>query len=152
MTRFDYTYDYDANVPWEFWNQATLRALSSNRGQQALAALERALVDLPEPKLISSRLAENGQVCAVGAYVAAKRCAAGEDRAMVLAELERASDPEEYFAADQTASIGARAGLAYTLAWRLAELNDEDFRDATPEQRYAGVLAWVRQAQVTASA
>lgn len=147
MTRFADDGDWDYGR-WMLWEQAVANALAGKRGQAALAELEVALVALPEKRLIDSRLAWKGEVCAVGALVLAKRCAAGDDRDTVLAEMERASDPEEYFAADVTATYGQNYGrMAYAMAWRIAELNDEDCRGASPEARYEHVLAWVRKAQ-----
>jgi len=46
---------------------------------------------------------------------------------------------------DVTASVGKKAGMTYSLAWRIGYLNDEDFAGLTPEQRYERVLAWVRE-------
>lgn len=44
-----------------------------------------------------------------------------------------------------TARAGETAGLTYTLAWLLADLNDETLRTRTPEERYVNVLAWLDQ-------
>lgn len=46
-----------------------------------------------------------------------------------------------------TADAGQAAGLTHSVAWHLAQLNDEKFRDASPEERYRLMLAWVRRAQ-----
>lgn len=46
-----------------------------------------------------------------------------------------------------TAEAGVGAGLKFAVAWHLAYLNDEQFRKATPEERYEQMLAWVRRAQ-----
>jgi hypothetical protein len=151
MSRFYDDGDWDYGR-WMLWEQATQRALSGKRGQAALRDLEGALLALPEKRLIESYLAKDGEVCAVGALVLAKRCQAGETREAVLADMERISDPEDYCAADVTASEGKKHGrMAYAMAWRIAELNDEDCRDATPERRYEYVLAWVRKAQLPAA-
>jgi hypothetical protein len=147
VSRFydDGDWDYGRYMLWE---HAQGRALSSPRGQQALETMEAALLALPTKRLIDSALSKDGEVCAVGAFALYKRTAAGEQRDAVLADLERKSEPDDtYCAADVTASVGHNAGMAYSVAWRMAELNDEDFLYATPEQRYAGVLAWVRKAQ-----
>lgn len=153
VTRFGYAdcdWDYGR---YELWECAVANALAGRRGQAALADLEAALVALPEPRLIEGALAKDGEVCAVGALVAANRCAAGEDRAVVLAEMERLTDPEDCWdASDVTAIVGQRHGrMAYAMAWRIAELNDEDCRNMTPEQRYEYVLGWVRKARGAAT-
>lgn len=80
----------DAEYPnqGDLWWANVARAMGGRRGQLALRELELALLALPEPKLISSHLAHNGQVCTVGALALHKRTAAGEAREDVLAELE----------------------------------------------------------------
>jgi hypothetical protein len=152
VSRFNDDGDWDYGR-YSLWERAMTNALSGRRGQAALADLEQALLALPQKRLIDGALACNGEVCAVGALVVRNRVAAGEDRAAVLADLERATDPEEYNDnADVTATYGAKHGrMAYAMAWRIAELNDEDCRNATPEWRYEYVLDWVRKAQLPAS-
>jgi hypothetical protein len=147
VSRFSNDGDWDYGR-YMLWENAQGRALSSPRGQQALALLEQALLKLPQKRLIDSALAKDGEVCAVGAFVLAQRVTAGEDRDAVLADMARGYDPEDtYGSADDTALAGNRYGMRYTVAWRIAELNDEDFRTSTPEERYVGVLNWVRRAQ-----
>lgn len=93
MTRF--SDDYDEQYPNQglMWEANYQRALSGKRGQKALRTLETALLELPEPRLISSHLALNGQVCAMGALLAHERCAKGEPREKVLADLEDLAPP-----------------------------------------------------------
>jgi len=55
-------------------------------------------------------------------------------------------DPE-YEGAHDTVEAGRAAGLTWSVAWHLAYLNDEEFGDATPEERYQRVLAWVQTAR-----
>lgn len=141
MSRFN-----DEGAEWDYgrymlWETAMGRALSSPRGQAALALMEEALLALPVKRLIYSALAKDGEVCAVGAYVLHRRVARGAAPDVVLEELE------QYEGADDTASLGRAEGLAYSVAWRLGELNDVDFADCSPELRYERVLAWVRRAQ-----
>jgi hypothetical protein len=152
VSRFNDDCDWDFGR-YSLWEQAVTNALSGRRGQAALADLEAALLALPEPRLIEGHLAHEGEVCAIGALVLAKRTAAGESRETVLAEMERAVDPEDdWDAGDVTATMGKKHGdMAYAMAWRIAELNDEDCSGATPEWRYDYVLAWVRKAQIAVS-
>lgn len=151
MSRFgdgDDDWDYGR---WMLWVTATQNALSGKRGQSALRDLENALLALPQHRLIEGHLAKDGEVCAIGALVLANRCAEGEDREAVLAALEEVG--EDDYCADQTASIGSKYGkMAYAMAWRIAELNDEDWGGDTPEARFQGVLAWVRKAQLPTAA
>jgi hypothetical protein len=148
MTRFSDDYDWDFGR-YMLWEQAVTNAMSGRRGQAALRDLEEALVALPEKRLVDT-LCKDGEVCAISALVVHKRVQAGEDRATVIAELERMVDPEgDPDAADITACLGARHGnMAYSMAWTIAQWNDEDCFAYTPEQRYEWVLKWVRDAQI----
>lgn len=178
MTRFDYDNDDGEGMPWGLWESVVSNALGGGRGQDALAAMEEALVALPERKLVRGHLARDGQVCAVGALVAHRRAqrdtvdidvvidamAAGvrcwcghgrdahaegkctgkrwQDRACGCIEY----DPETQDAWE-TVDAGRAEGLTSAVAWHLAYLNDESFREATDEERYERMLAWVRRAQ-----
>lgn len=143
MSRFAYL-DDEGGMPWAMWEQVVSRALASQRGQRALAEMEEALVALPEQKLVEGVLASEDGVCAVGALVAHKRAKQeGLDMAAAI-EATAARQAEDVY---ETVEAGERAGLRYSVAWHLAHLNDETFREATPEQRYEKILAWVRCAQ-----
>lgn len=71
MSRFDS--DNEEGMPWKLWEAVVSRALGGRKGQEALAAMESALVALPEQKLIEGHLASDGAVCAIGALVAAHK-------------------------------------------------------------------------------
>lgn len=95
MSRFG---DYDDGPDYPnagdlWWNSIRL-ALSGKRGQRALAELEQALIDLPQPRLVRGHLAANGEVCAVGALVTRRRVANGEKLDAILADLEGRIPPE----------------------------------------------------------
>jgi hypothetical protein len=77
MSRFDCDYSYEEGIPWGLWERIVANALGGRRGQAALAAMEEALLALPEPKLIEGHLAADGQVCAIGALVAHRRAQEG---------------------------------------------------------------------------
>lgn len=87
--------------------------------------------------------AEGPGVCAVGAYLLRKRVLqTGETPGEAMRALPSASDVECY-GIDETASLGEAAGLARTLAWLLADQNDETYGTCTPEERYERFLAWL---------
>jgi hypothetical protein len=72
-------------MPWELWETVVSNALGGRKGQAQLAEMEAALLALPEPRLIEGHLAADGAVCAVGAFVAARRAAdQGVDLAAVI--------------------------------------------------------------------
>lgn len=146
MSRFTddyYDEDFD-NQSLLFWANCE-RALKGKRGQQALRELREAMLALPEPCLISGRLAdEKGGVCAVGALIVKKRVEKGEERRAVIDELaQKLTDNDDYMGADVTATAGTSIGLTYALAYRLAYLNDEDYANYSPEERYNAVLRWI---------
>lgn len=149
MSRFDVDYD-DGGMPWPMWERVVSTALGGERGQQALAEFEEALLALPERKLIEGHLASEDGVCLVGAYVAHKQ--AKDQGIEMAAAIDRITSDEhdEYHDAEdawETAQAGANAGLSWTVAWHMAYLNDEQFYICSPEERYQKMLAWVRRAQ-----
>jgi hypothetical protein len=144
MSRFGCD-DYDEAYPnqWWLWQHNLTRHVKGPQGQRDLLDLHRALLALPERKLIGGRLAdEQGGVCAIGALVLARRCANGEDREAVIRELAALIPEDEYDYGDTTATAGKSVGLKYMLAWTIGELND-DFYKLTDEERFEHVLAWV---------
>lgn len=54
---------------------------------------------------------------------------------------------EDYESSWETVDAGTKVGLAGSIAWHLAYMNDETMWGATPEERHALMLAWVRRAQ-----
>lgn len=175
-------------LTWEMFEHNLARHLGSLRGQQALAALEEALLALPQRRLVRGHLAAAGAVCTVGALVAYRqaqaeqcpvqqiidrmsqgvactdclhpygahpgggRCTAerrllGGGTALCFCTGYEAAADDEYGGIDETRRAGVAAGLTRTLAEHLAYLNDEEFAQATPEERYTRALAWARRMQ-----
>ena len=82
-------------------------------------------------------------VCAVGAYLLRKRVMeTGESVEEAMRALLSSSDVEGYYF-DETASLGEAAGLRFTLAYLLAQRNDEYYEACTPEERYEKFLGWI---------
>lgn len=88
MSRFEYDGDGEG-MPWGLWESVVSRALGGRRGQEALAQMETALLELPEPRLIEGHLAYDGATCAVGALVAHRR--AQEEGVDIAAVIEAMS-------------------------------------------------------------
>lgn len=156
--RINYSDDEEFNGQFELWQANCQRSLKGKKGQQELRELEAALVALPEKRLIHGALRDDsGGVCAIACYAKHK----GVDLSRF--------DPE-----DESDEVGVAAGMPRLVAWSVVELNDilldtvwelahgplnryeatykggiPLIRDMTPEERYEGVLAWVRQ-QLTA--
>lgn len=130
------------------------RQIKGRAGQKALRELERALVELPEKRLVAKAIACGNEVCAVGALLVHQRVAKGESREDALARYQSVvQDDDEYCGAyddfdgyqDPTDEIAAAEGVPALLAWKLVYLNDERCDHCTPEERYEKVLAWVRR-------
>lgn len=160
-------YDYDESFPNEaaFWNQRAKLARTSKRGKRALSELREALLALPERKLIEGALSTKGNVldrcdhawqredvqhhverqgegvCAVGAFIWHKKVRAGMSADEAFDSLPVLTDGDSSLW--ETAEEGQKAGLTLTLAYLLADRNDETYRDCTPEERYERFLAWI---------
>ena len=158
--------DYDENFPneWAFWERRMKLACTSKRGRKALAELREALLALPERRLVEGALStvrivdravngwqhdsavekhdqEGDGVCAVGAYIWHKRVKAGMSPDEAFDSLPILLD--DYSSLDETARVGEKEGLTYTLAYLLADLNDETFGHQTPEARWQRYMAWL---------
>lgn len=138
-SRFDYDGDEGA-MPIALWQANVRRAIAGKRGQKALRDVETALLALPSKRLLSGELVDHqaGEVCVVGALGIQREMRAGKTFAEAIEELPYVDNDFE------TAEYGTTLGLTMTLAWRLAEVNDERFGHKTPEERYEAVLGWVR--------
>jgi len=113
MTRFD---NYDGEgMPWELWETVVSNALGGRRGQEALAAMEDALLALPEPKLIEGHLAADGAVCAVGALVAHRKAA--REGVDIAAVIDAMSDGVQCWCGHGRASHVAGSCSAMTKPW-----------------------------------
>jgi hypothetical protein len=82
--------------------------------------------------------AQGEGVCAIGAYVWWQKVKAGMDPAEAFASVPIGGE-----GAEDTVDAGKAAGLTYTLAWELANMNDEQWGDLTPEQRHRTFLAFI---------
>jgi hypothetical protein len=167
MGRFE---SEDESDNWQLdmgrWKHNFPLAINGKRGQRVLRDLEAALLALPERRLISGFLATpDGEVCALGALVAARKGAeSGKGIREAAAELAAESGfcwgqvnnvgPGEYRwirwdceAEDdyeRTLDAAKAIGVTQTLAWAIGDLNDESLAYTTPEQRWEEVLEWVR--------
>lgn len=158
--------DYEENFPneAEFWLQRARTAQKSKRGRKALADLREALLALPRRRLVKDALCTVGTshatrsdwrkgyveelldregigVCAVGAYIWHQKVKAGMDPDEAMRDLPMLDD--DGYTIEDTALAGKAAGLTYTLAWILADMNDEVYRRATPEERWQKFVDWL---------
>ena len=124
MSRSGYSYDLDS---WALirWRGAVASAVRGKRGQSLLTEMLAALDAMPEKKLITEELIQDGDVCALGALGLAR----GLDMAKV--------DPEQY---DQVAAL---FGVAEPLVREIESINDDSYHGETPNGRWTRVRKWV---------
>ncbi len=151
--RINYADEEDRPGQFELFQANCRRSLRGRKGQAALREFEAALLALPEKRLIKDLLAAGDDVCAIGCYA--------KHKGLDLTKF----DPE--YESDE---VGIEAGMPRLVAWKVVALNDITLdtvwevaygpvqrgrgvyqggiplvRDMTPEERYARVLAWVRE-------
>src|SRR5690349_19793655 len=136
MNRFD---DFDGDiVPEGLWRGRVNSALRGKRGQRALREIREALLALPAKRLIAGALVDSTtdgyEFCAVGAWAFHKRVKGGQSAEEALEDLARAGemDGEPY----DTCYEAQRQGVAWSMAWELAQQNDSTLHAKTPEERY----------------
>ena len=152
--RLNYSDEEDFPGQFEIWQANCRRSIRGKKGQAELREFEKALLALPEKRLIKDALRdEHSGVCAIGCYA--------RHKGLDLSKF----DPE-----DESDAVGVAAGMPRLVAWEVVALNDITLdtvwevadgppqpgygiykggvplvRDMTPEERYERVLAWVRE-------
>lgn len=123
------------------WEAREKKVMNGRPALRSFRELEAALSALPRKRLIEGEACDGLDVCAVGALALYRRVQAGEHRGVVIADLTWEYGLEER----STVSLGELQGLTNTLSWIIVERNDERYWNMTPEERYDGVLTWVRE-------
>lgn len=126
MSRSGYSNDYSN---WDIirWRGAVASAIRGKRGQELLREMAAALDAMPNKCLIAEELELNGEVCALGCV--------GKARGLDMTVLDP-HDPD---------TIANNFGVSQALVREIEEVNDNDERYATPEQRWEIVRNWVRK-------
>lgn len=129
MSRAQYQDDFDDPLELGRWRAQVASATRGRRGQAFLRETLAALDAMPVKRLVLGELQEDGEVCTIGATLAAR----GVDASAV--------DPEDYEA------VAKVAGIAEPLAREIEYYNDEGCcwpaDNETPEQRWKRMRAWV---------
>ena len=127
------------------WAYHLRRATASKRGQAFLRELLAALDAVPGHRLIGGSIkAEGSNVCALGAYAAWREM---RERGITwrgaVRELPYGGGEQGW--ATTCELIRDRYGVAWTLAYEIAEFNDENAASATldPADRWRDVRAYV---------
>jgi hypothetical protein len=82
-------------------------------------------------------------VCAVGAFIWHQKIKAGMTPDEAFNSLPILTDEDTSLT--DTADQGKAAGLTWTLAYLLADRNDETLGGYTPEERYEKFMGWLDQ-------
>ena len=128
MSRITYTEEEAFAGQVALWQANCARSLRGKKGQAELFALREALLALPVKRLLRDELYNDaGEVCAIGAY--------GKYKGVDIFKY----DPEDTCHDD----IGVEGGMPRLVAWKVVEMNDEEFDRVSPEQRYEKMLSWV---------
>lgn len=128
MSRSGYSDDCDDQWGHIMWRGRVASAMRGKRGQAFLREMLAALDALPEKKLITNALENEGAVCAIGAV--------GRTRGVDMREI----DPED------SALVASTFGIAECMAQEIVYMNDEAFDGywcKTPEERFEKMRAWV---------
>ncbi len=128
MGRSGYSDDFDDDLALGRWRGQVRSAMRGKRGQSFFRNLVAALDGMPEKRLITSVLQnEGGDVCVLGAALkhAGKECPVSED--------------EYDFDKDWTA---AQLDIATQLVQEAVYENDEGVWKETPEQRWERMRRW----------
>lgn len=121
MSRSEYS---DNPQHLDLWRGAVQRAATGKRGQKLLRDMLEALDAMPERRLLCGVLECQDGVCAMGAV--------GRSRGVDMRWLP--SDRH---------TLAEAFDVAPALAAEVMYLNDERFEDASPEQRWISMRAWV---------
>jgi len=126
MSRSGYSDGCDG---WDLirWRGAVASAIKGQRGQAFLRELLAALDALPEKRLISDALIEDGEVCAIGSV--------GLKRGIDMTQLD-VENPDQ---------LAKAFGIAPALVQEIEFMNDDDFsyQETTPEKRFEQMRNWV---------
>lgn len=157
--------DVRAVLNYGRWERNTKATVKSKRGQATLRELEAALLALPVPRLHADTFCDVGgaepKVCVLGAYALYKGASSdvpedfnppprppswSDNTEAFKAAWERWYDwnDDRPIADEQARWAADHLGIAFTLAWNLIEKNDEEYGNASPEQRYERFLTWIR--------
>lgn len=127
------------------WAYHLRRAVASKRGQAFLRGLLAALDAVPGHRLIAGSIkAEGSNVCALGAYAAWREMdARGITWRGAVRELPYGGGDRGW--ATTCKLVRDRYDVAWTLAWEIAEFNDENAAQATddPVDRWRDVRDYV---------
>lgn len=146
MSRFDFDGDGE-EYPGEYalFEANIDRALAGKRGQAILREMKAALEALPHKRLCQGRLADDGEVCVLGALCVKRLRDTGLTFEEAVEKAER-----EYAEMDAQAladTAGSRMKLGFHLAWKTMYANDElgeNYKSkTTPEKRFENVMNWI---------
>lgn len=155
MSRIEEGWDEDFPNQWALIERATRNAIHGKKGQALLKELEQALLAMPVKELITSRLADEGACCTLGAMLVHRKVCV--DGGITYAEAQKLleattkkfyANDESGLTEDDTSGMARfcrdNLGMAKSMVWRIILKNDERFASCTPAERWTKMLEWVR--------
>lgn len=135
MSRFG---ENEEGMPWELWETVVSNSLGGRKGQEALAAMETALLALPEPVLVHGHLALDGKVCAIGAFVAHHRA---QEQGVDIATVIDAMGAGVQCWCGHGRDVHAEGKCAGTRSWDGKPCTCDEYDPSGNESDYETVLA-----------
>lgn len=125
MSRSGYTDELDDNLAYGRWRAQVASSIRGKRGQKLLKDLAEAMDAMPKKKLISNKLQQGDNFCALGVL--------GHKRGLELSLI----DPED------SACVASHFDIAEPLAREIVSMNDEYCEGMTPAKRWSAMRKWV---------
>jgi hypothetical protein len=145
-------YAWDGDEPYpnasELFQRSVENAIKGTRGQTLLREIEEALLMLPDKRLLSYTVCEDGKVCTLGAVAILRAMKQGKTFGMAAMELEDAAVKRGQGHDDEGKDRTFRflkklLDVKGCLAWTLVYENDEH-SDSGRTRRYDYMLKWVQ--------
>ena len=138
--------DDEPNLSEGRWIARVKAVMKGKPGKRSFGQLVRALLTLPQKRLIAGSLCDGTGVCAIGALGYRHYVDQGMTPQSAWKKMRGAARCGDFSDGPGIDEFGRdELGLTETLAWLIAEKNDEQWGHETPEYRYRVMLDWARR-------
>ena len=146
MGRAGYVDDYDEDNSGHLYRGRVASALRGRRGQAFLKDLLAQLDAMPEKRLFTSQLEQNGEVCTLGVMTRARKIDTSDKSRWGFSEIGEygSDDPDQ----DEWVidNLVAELDIAEPMVREIMYLNDEGSgHTETPEDRWQRMRQWVQR-------
>lgn len=134
--------DSEDQIPAGIWHANLRRILHGKRGQRILRDLERTLLNMPKHRLLKDQIVNwSGECCLLGAYAVQKEVDTGYERDAAIVDL-LFDEYDDWCSMQRSAELGQTYGIPWTLAWELAQANDETTQELVHDNEYYASGVW----------